>query len=61
MLASLFLAVTTATLATAHTIITYPGWRGNNLHQNESWPYGMQWIYPCKRQLSLSLSLSVLS
>ncbi|KAI9832980.1 MAG: hypothetical protein M1826_000759 [Phylliscum demangeonii] len=31
----------------AHTVITYPGWRGNNLHTNESFPYGMQWMYPC--------------
>ncbi|KAI0873274.1 hypothetical protein GGS24DRAFT_402414 [Hypoxylon argillaceum] len=47
MLASLFLAITAATLASAHTIITYPGWRGNNLHTNTEWPYGMQWDYPC--------------
>lgn len=51
----------------AHTVITYPGWRGNNLHTNGtlpqddpntvginfendtlSFPYGMQWMYPCK-------------
>ncbi|KAL8954176.1 MAG: hypothetical protein Q9222_000060 [Ikaeria aurantiellina] len=45
----------------SHTVITYPGWRGNNLHSpgdvaeqnglgagdNGSYPYGMQWIYPC--------------
>lgn len=31
----------------AHTIITYPGWRGNNLITNETFPYGMQWMYPC--------------
>ncbi|KAK4624376.1 hypothetical protein CLAFUR4_06060 [Fulvia fulva] len=50
----------------AHTVITYPGWRGNNLHTNGtlpqddpntvginfdndtlSFPYGMQWMYPC--------------
>ncbi|KAI1170489.1 hypothetical protein F4777DRAFT_110348 [Nemania sp. FL0916] len=47
MLPSLLLATTAATLASAHTIITYPGWRGNNLHTNETWPYGMQWTYPC--------------
>ena len=47
--------------ASAHTVITYPGWRGDNLHANgtvedtnglgtdgEYWPYGMQWSYPCK-------------
>ncbi|MCJ1276636.1 hypothetical protein MMC21_004442 [Puttea exsequens] len=57
----------------AHTVITYPGWRGDNLHtngtisgmngtqltsdeigngglgvgDNNTYPYGMQWIYPC--------------
>lgn len=54
-------------LANAHTIITYPGYRGNNLHTNGTveqtnglgvawdekngsylYPYGMEWIYPCK-------------
>ncbi|KAL8630994.1 hypothetical protein Q9189_003274 [Teloschistes chrysophthalmus] len=48
-------------LVTSHTVITYPGWRGNNLHspgdiaaekglgagENNTYPYGMQWIYPC--------------
>jgi hypothetical protein len=58
----------------AHLVITYPGWRGNNLknsgnvpegslnipdnglgvsYSNTSqelvYPYGMQWIYPCKK------------
>ncbi|PHH64353.1 hypothetical protein CDD81_4710 [Ophiocordyceps australis] len=33
--------------AAAHSVITYPGWRGNNLITNESFPYGMQWEYPC--------------
>lgn len=31
----------------AHTVITYPGWRGDNLITNASWPFGMQWMYPC--------------
>ncbi|PSS28292.1 hypothetical protein M430DRAFT_113882 [Amorphotheca resinae ATCC 22711] len=31
----------------AHTVITYPGWRGDNLITNETFPYGMQWMYPC--------------
>lgn len=54
-------------LANAHTVITYPGYRGNNLHTNGTveqanglgvaydskngtymFPYGMEWIYPCK-------------
>jgi len=34
-------------LINAHTIITYPGWRGDNLITNDTWPYGMQWMYPC--------------
>jgi hypothetical protein len=38
----------------AHTVITYPGWRGDNLITNETFPYGMQWMYPCKH-ISLSL------
>lgn len=60
--------ITSASLATAHTVITYPGWRGNNLHANgtvpednpesigidhyengtNAFPWGMQWMYPCK-------------
>ncbi|KAH8660968.1 hypothetical protein BGZ60DRAFT_414382 [Tricladium varicosporioides] len=35
------------TLVEAHTVITYPGWRGDNLITNDTWPYGMQWMYPC--------------
>lgn len=50
-------------LAFSHTVIVYPGWRGDNLHANGTttdtqglmpggedgnlWPYGMQWNYPC--------------
>ncbi|KZF23086.1 hypothetical protein L228DRAFT_268441 [Xylona heveae TC161] len=41
------LATTTFTAVSAHNIITYPGWRGDNLHTNETFPYGMQWMYPC--------------
>lgn len=33
--------------AQSHIIMTYPGWRGDNLITNETFPYGMQWIYPC--------------
>lgn len=47
MLASTLLCVASAALASAHTIITYPGWRGNNLITNATFPYGMQWMYPC--------------
>ncbi|KAH7412664.1 hypothetical protein BKA64DRAFT_659323 [Cadophora sp. MPI-SDFR-AT-0126] len=34
-------------LVDAHTVITYPGWRGDNLITNDTFPYGMQWMYPC--------------
>ncbi|MCJ1409918.1 hypothetical protein MMC19_004002 [Ptychographa xylographoides] len=51
-------------LVSGHTVITYPGWRGDNLHTNgtqdefaasgglgvgpnNTFPYGMQWMYPC--------------
>ena len=71
---SLFTATTClslfAAIASSHIVITYPGWRGDNLHTNGSisgdngtyvadgshglgvgdnntYPYGMQWIYPC--------------
>ncbi|KXX78586.1 hypothetical protein MMYC01_204512 [Madurella mycetomatis] len=47
MLSSTLLTVAGATLASAHIVITYPGWRGNNLITNETFPYGMQWMYPC--------------
>ncbi|KAF5498013.1 Uncharacterized protein CGCS363_v008570 [Colletotrichum siamense] len=36
-----------ASLATAHVEISYPGWRGNNIITNETFPFGMQWMYPC--------------
>lgn len=48
MLSSIILTVAVTTLAAAHTIITYPGWRGDNLITNDSFPYGMQWMYPCE-------------
>ncbi|KAK3363230.1 hypothetical protein B0T25DRAFT_33089 [Lasiosphaeria hispida] len=47
MLSSTLFCLVSAAVASAHTIITYPGWRGNNLITNETWPYGMQWMYPC--------------
>ncbi|KAI5860958.1 hypothetical protein GGS23DRAFT_202806 [Durotheca rogersii] len=47
MLFSILLAVAASTLAAAHIVISYPGWRGNNLIQNDTFPYGMQWTYPC--------------
>ncbi|KAG6059217.1 hypothetical protein E4U17_006710 [Claviceps sp. LM77 group G4] len=34
-------------LAQAHSVITFPGSRGNNLITNDTFPYGMQWMYPC--------------
>lgn len=48
MLSSTLLCIASALLASAHTVITYPGWRGNNLLTNTDFPYGMQWAYPCK-------------
>lgn len=47
MLSSTLLALVSAALVSAHSIITYPGWRGNNLVTNETFPFGMQWVYPC--------------
>ena len=43
----LLVALALAAIASAHTVITYPGWRGNNLITNDTFPYGMQWMYPC--------------
>ncbi|KAK4151232.1 hypothetical protein C8A00DRAFT_17350 [Chaetomidium leptoderma] len=37
-----------ATLVQGHVVLTYPGWRGNNLITNDEFPFGMQWMYPCK-------------
>lgn len=65
---SLLAVITALSLVDAHTVITYPGWRGNSLHTNgtlpeqnpgsigidtdsngtHSFPWGMQWMYPCK-------------
>jgi hypothetical protein len=47
MRSSLLLAVALATVASAHIVISYPGWRGNNLITNDTFPYGMQWMFPC--------------
>lgn len=47
MLPSTILVLASAALSTAHTVITYPGWRGDNLVTNATYPYGMQWMYPC--------------
>ncbi|KAM0545926.1 hypothetical protein ACHAO7_008061 [Fusarium culmorum] len=44
---SALLTFVLATIVSAHSVITYPGWRGNNLITNATFPYGMQWIYPC--------------
>ncbi|EEY15766.1 conserved hypothetical protein [Verticillium alfalfae VaMs.102] len=42
MLASILSALVLAATAAAHIVISYPGWRGNNLITNETFPYGMQ-------------------
>ncbi|RYP49286.1 hypothetical protein DL768_004969 [Monosporascus sp. mg162] len=47
MLSSILLPILASTLAAAHIVISYPGWRGNNLITNDTFPYGMQWMYPC--------------
>ncbi|KAL7948096.1 hypothetical protein V8C42DRAFT_316687 [Trichoderma barbatum] len=44
---SLFLTLALTALIEAHTVMVYPGWRGNNLITNSTFPYGMQWLYPC--------------
>lgn len=61
------------TAVRSHTVLTYPGWRGDNLRTtgyvenntdfpipegalsvnydkdgNVTFPYGMQWVYPCE-------------
>ena len=48
---SLALAVATVN---AHIVLTYPGSRGNNLITNDTFPYGMQWMYPCTLLLDSS-------
>jgi hypothetical protein len=45
---SALLTLAFAALTSAHIVITYPGWRGNNLIENATFPYGMQWMYPCE-------------
>lgn len=47
MRSSVLFTLVLATVAYAHSVITYPGWRGNNLITNATFPYGMQWMYPC--------------
>jgi hypothetical protein len=54
-LSPLFWAIWLVLSVIAHTVITYPGWRGDNLVTNETWPYGMQWVYPCKLGYYISL------
>lgn len=54
MLSSILTAVAMATTASAHIVMSYPGWRGNNLITNETYPYGMQWEYPCEYRFTAS-------
>ncbi|KAL6900084.1 hypothetical protein GGI43DRAFT_56569 [Trichoderma evansii] len=44
---SLLLSLALAALIEAHSVLVYPGTRGNNLITNDTFPYGMQWMYPC--------------
>lgn len=43
-----------ATLVSGHILITYPGSRGNNFITNETFPFGMQWHYPCESTTLIS-------
>lgn len=52
---SLLALLSAAALSSAHTVITYPGWRGDNLITNDTFPYGMQWMYPCRSPILVSL------
>lgn len=45
---STLLSLAFAGIAYSHIVITYPGWRGDNLRDNDDFPFGMQWEYPCK-------------
>ncbi|KAH9210747.1 hypothetical protein DL95DRAFT_370494 [Leptodontidium sp. 2 PMI_412] len=44
---NLFLGAAAVGIVNTHTVITYPGWRGDNLAITEEFPFGMQWSYPC--------------
>ncbi|KAH6617634.1 hypothetical protein F5144DRAFT_596597 [Chaetomium tenue] len=44
---ALALCLQLAGLTQGHVVITYPGWRGNNLGRTDEFPFGMQWMYPC--------------
>lgn len=54
-----FLILLLLAVVDAHTVISYPGWRGNNLITNETFPYGMQWMYPCTSFPPSQLDVSV--
>jgi hypothetical protein len=45
--------------AEAHTVVIYPGWRGDNLKITEDFPFGMQWAYPCQYSSYLSTAFSL--
>lgn len=47
MLLPILVALCFAAAAHAHSVITFPGSRGNNLITNDTFPFGMQWMYPC--------------
>ncbi|PHH49764.1 hypothetical protein CFIMG_003929RAa [Ceratocystis fimbriata CBS 114723] len=44
---SLVTSLLTASVASAHILLTYPGSRGNSFITNDTFPFGMQWTYPC--------------
>ncbi|KAG9241848.1 hypothetical protein BJ878DRAFT_544825 [Calycina marina] len=45
--AAVVVTICLAVAVDAHIVLTYPGWRGDNLITNDTFPYGMQWMYPC--------------
>ena len=57
----LILVVHWAGLAHSHVVLTYPGWRGNNLILNETFPFGMQWMYPCESCATANVLYSVIT
>ena len=47
MLLTLLASALLVTVARAHVVLSYPAWRGNTLITNATYPYGMQWTFPC--------------
>lgn len=72
LVAALTCLTTLVSLVSSHTVLTYPSWRGDNLKKsgdilqehglgvgaNQTFPYGMQWIYPCTQESPLKVWLN---